>query len=354
METSRVRLDRAHHLVEAGRPREALSEIWAHLGTEPDDPEALALAALCHLELDEPWRAEQAASSALQAEPGWEWPFRLRSIALAELERFEEALAMAREAVRLAPQRWEPHTQFARALVGTGRAKEAQAAAAHAVELAPQESETHLTVAIVADARMRRREERAALLKALELDPENAVAQHNLAAMDVNRGRLGRGTRGLVSALNLDPQNATMRQNLDAVMTRLMSRLGTLMLLGGVAVAVLVVLEDEGSVPFYWPRALAGSVLVFLMALITWRTVRHVPAAARGYLWSMPRRSHGWSRFVVVVWTLATLAVLWLAFMPSDVTGPAMVLLGVLIRVVQVVFVVSVLTSLVRWVRART
>lgn len=348
METSPARLDRAHNLAEVGRYGDALAEISVHLGQEPEDAEALCLAAFCHLRMRQPQRAEEAAAAALRADPDSEWPFRLRSIALSELGRIDEALAMAGNAVRRAPYAWETYVRLTEALVEAGQVQAAQAAAARAVELGPNESDAYLAVAFAADAGGRRREERAALHKALELDPESSIARQNLAAMDVNRGRLGRGTRGLVDALRLDPQHGRVQQNLDAVLVRTMARIGTVTLLTGVAVAILLAKEQEETVPAFWPRALVGTALVGVMAVITWLTVRHVPPAARPHLGGALRRARGWNLFVVVILALAVPVVLWLSFMPADRTGAAMELLGGLVRVVQACFVATLLMALLR------
>jgi len=339
--------------MEVGRHTQALTELSQQLASNPHDVEALCLTAVCQLELGDPVQAEETARSALGIEMSWEWPFRIRSVALTQLGRSREALEMARESVRLAPHEPSAHRQLSTALLNRRRPKEAEKAANRAVELAPHDSESYLAVASVADARRRRRQERAALEKALALDPANVDARNNLAAMDLNRGKLGRGIRGLVGALQTDPQEELLHKNLDAAWVRLLARLTAAALIGAVVVAVLLGLEVGGVVPSWWPRALAGGVLGVVMAWLAWATLRHVPASARRYLRGAPRRIRGRQRFVLAVFVLTTCTAGWLAAMPPGMAELGYILLAVLIRLLQITFIITIVVGGAGWVRSK-
>ncbi len=340
---------RARHLLDVSRYDEALRQLSVHLATSPDDEEALCLMALCHLRRGDHRAALQAAGAAVRVAPDNEWPHRIASIALERLGNGAAAVTAAEEAVRLAPDRWETHCQHASALLATHRRRAAYDSARRAVELGPFAAEAHLTLGLAADARGRRREERAAYERALELDPDNAAALNNLAAMDINRGRLGSGARTLMAALRRSPQDGVLRDNVDAIAVRLVARLLTAMLIGGVGLVVVFFLEDAGELPTWWPRASLAVVLLGLYAWIAWATLRHLPSGARHHLRGLPRRLTGGRRFFAVFFVLVSAALLGVAFLPGDAAAVAAVLLIVAIRVSQVIFVVW----LVMWVIRR-
>lgn len=352
MGASEQTLDRARRLMCVGRHDQALSELSGHLTAAPGDVEALCLAALCLLGERNAVGADRAAEAATHADPSWEAPFRIRSIALTRLRRFDEALEMAREAARLAPALWQTHSQLATAFVNRGMLKEADQAARRAVRLAPSESDAHLTLAIVADARMRRRQERQELRRALELDPDNAMALNTLAALGMQHVRFGRSTRGSVVSLEDEPRERVLHANLDAVGMRLVARLLQTMLFGGVGLAILLGSEPDVAVPTWWPRATLGAVLLGACTAFAWNAMRAVPRGSRGYLRGVPARARGRDRLTLVLLVLSAPMVLWFCFMPSDVAGAALVLLGTLVTVVQVMLVVWLAVTASRWVRA--
>ncbi|MCO1580985.1 tetratricopeptide repeat protein [Crossiella sp. SN42] len=153
-----------------------------------EEPEALCRQAAAYLANNKPKRALHAAERATELAPDAEAPHRLRGIALTELGRHAEAVAAAREAVRLAPGDWRGQVALAEAL-GAGGAMldpqrpeghQAVAAARRAVELAPAEPRCFEVLGDIALRATRWDITEQAYLAALRLDPGNKHAKLNL------------------------------------------------------------------------------------------------------------------------------------------------------------------------------
>ncbi|MEU6411472.1 hypothetical protein [Microbispora sp. NPDC046933] len=109
------------------------------------DPRAWCAVATARLSHDQPEAALEAARQAIGCDPQEEWGHRLAGAALERLGRDTEAVAAAREAVRLAPGSWAARLRLASALRRVpGRWREAWAEARRAVRFAPDEPDPHV------------------------------------------------------------------------------------------------------------------------------------------------------------------------------------------------------------------
>ncbi|GAB3140496.1 CHAT domain-containing protein [Microbispora hainanensis] len=109
------------------------------------DARAWCAVAVARLSCDQPEAALEAARQAIGRDPQDEWGHRLVGAALERLGRDTEAVAAAREAVRLAPGSWAARLRLASALRRIpGRWREAWAEARHAVRFAPDEPDPHV------------------------------------------------------------------------------------------------------------------------------------------------------------------------------------------------------------------
>ncbi len=109
------------------------------------DPRAWCVVAAARLSRDQPEAALEAARQAVERDPGGEWGHRLASLALERLGRDSEAVASAREAVRLAPGSWAARLRLGGALRRSpGGWREAWAEARKAVSFAPEEPDPHV------------------------------------------------------------------------------------------------------------------------------------------------------------------------------------------------------------------
>jgi tetratricopeptide (TPR) repeat protein len=197
------------------------------LVADPDHLRALILMTHVQLALGKPQAAYEAATHAVRLAPAAAEALSTLSRALSGLDRHDEAVRVASEAVRYDPENAYRHNRLAWALLGAGgRAVEAEHAAGYAVRLDPAEADFRITYAMVMKQLGAADRARQALRDALTLEPGNAVAQHELATLDVVHrnpfalGRLARGATGLAGALRTDPQQQASRFMLDVALRR--------------------------------------------------------------------------------------------------------------------------------------
>lgn len=311
------RLARARQLVDLGRWGEAEVELAHVLADEPRSVEALCMLGQSRVSAGDETGGRRAAEAALAVDPGCEWAHRVRSVALGLAGCHAEAVASAREAVRLAPHHPDGHQRLAHALLRMpGGAGEARRAAERAAALAPHDPGTHVAIGLAAAAEGRRGDERAAYLRALALDPLHATALNNLAAMDTERGRLGQASRLLTAALRSDPHHETALANIDVVAINVLRRMTAVMLLGGLLVTGLVVAPPGPGLATV--RPLAGLAVIAACAAVAWSTLRHLPAGARRHLRGMLRRVSGWDRALAVAFAAVTVSTVAAAFLPGE------------------------------------
>src|SRR5690349_21180505 len=106
---------RAERLADEGRLPAAIAVLTAALETCPDHAAGWCRLSAAYLEVEAPGEALTAAKRAMTlGEPAW--ANRLASLALVELDRFEEAVVAAGEAVRRAPDDWRGLVTMSEAL----------------------------------------------------------------------------------------------------------------------------------------------------------------------------------------------------------------------------------------------
>ncbi|WP_370027050.1 tetratricopeptide repeat protein [Planotetraspora sp. GP83] len=145
------------------------------------DPRAWCAVAVARLSRDQPEAALEAARQAVGRDPDGEWGHRLASLALERLGRDSEAVASAREAVRLAPGSWAARLRLGGALRRVpGRWRDAWAEARKAVRFAPDEPDAHVLAGDL--ALLRGEQDRAARSYELALrrTPDHPGARINL------------------------------------------------------------------------------------------------------------------------------------------------------------------------------
>jgi Flp pilus assembly protein TadD len=224
-------LQRAAVLCDLGRYAEAATMLGSIIAGSPESPRAWCLLSQAELGLGNDDAALRAALAAIPFAPDAEWPHRLASIALTGLERPEEAVWRAREAVRLEPHEWRVHAHLAGTLAKRGGdLEDARAAADRAVELAPNAVETHIAAGAVAAAAGRRPEAQAAYKRALSIDPEHSGAHNELARLHLRRrnianpGGMAQAATGFATAVRADPTATVSRNNFDLVIRAFLAR----------------------------------------------------------------------------------------------------------------------------------
>src|SRR5258708_29372606 len=100
---------RAEALAELGGRQQALDVLNELIVAGAEDVRIWRTLAAVYLEIGDGDKALRAADWVVTFEPHDEWGFRLRASALRLLQRPEEAVSAASEAVRLGPGVWQGH-----------------------------------------------------------------------------------------------------------------------------------------------------------------------------------------------------------------------------------------------------
>jgi tetratricopeptide (TPR) repeat protein len=225
-----LELQRAGALLDLGRHEEASRLIAGVIGRQPDDPRAWRAMARARLVGGDVTGALAAARSAIGLDPTHASAYVVAAACLTQLGEAKQAVPMAREAVRLAPDSWGAHATLGAALAHPAsrlgrrrRHREAATAGARAVTLAPHSSDAQAAWGSVAMAVGKRREAQAAFNQALWLDPQNSVAHNELARLTwagrrFSPQRLAAAAGGFSTAVRADPAAQASQANVKAVM----------------------------------------------------------------------------------------------------------------------------------------
>jgi tetratricopeptide (TPR) repeat protein len=235
---ARSEFRRAEALIELRRFDEAMDVLARAISIDHDAPRGWCLLAQTQLGLGDPDAALQSAGRAVALAPDLEWVHRLASLAFSRLGRHDEAVAAAREAVRLDPGSWRGLTRLAQALIpATADRAEARMTAERARDLAPLVPDTHIAVGFVEAAAGNRKVALEAYGKALEIDPDNTVAHNEIARLHLRSGTAGnlaKAAMGFATAVQTDPRAAVSRHNLDIAVGTFLARAAGLLLVAAV------------------------------------------------------------------------------------------------------------------------
>lgn len=301
-------VEKAALLIDAGQSRQAAGLLAQRTAEAPDDTSAWAQLARARLGTEEPEQALEAARRTVELAPELAYGHRLLTLAFLGCRRIDEAIAPAREAVRLDPASWMTHYTLAQALARlpgprtpesiVACLEEALAVAYEGVRLAPDEPRTHKQVAFVLQARGRDPEAVAPLREALRLDPADAGTRSTLVRLEQ---RLGEAKLTDVISAEAEeqaakPDSLLLRNNLDIGYHRLLRRTRWIALLC-LLIAVLnaqVYPSDEGmrALPVDLSGRLYGlGIVVVICALTVLVARRRLPRGAWRGMWNLCRRS---------------------------------------------------------------
>ena len=206
--------DRGALLLDAGRPDDALTELYQAVAADPTDARAHCLIALAHTQLGAPDRALQAASDAVGLQPESDWAHRLVAISLLSLNKNRKARRAALEACRLAPGEAHCLTILARTLLACHDQAGALEAAEQAVALAPSDPDAHNELGLVFLAHRSLEDAEQQFLHVLALDASNALAMNNLAVAHLRMHRGADAAKEFERAAAMDPGLTIARANI--------------------------------------------------------------------------------------------------------------------------------------------
>lgn len=273
----------ASALVELRRYEQAAALLGPLIASNPAAGRPRCLLAQCHLGLDDPRRALEAAEGAVAAQPDLPWAHRLRSLALRRLQRRRPALDAALEAVRLDPSDYRNHLTLADAEVANHHWKQAEAAADRAVALAPEASEGYNAQGLVALYLNHLDEAAAKFRLALARNPQNAQALNNLGVTLLRHGQRNQAIHYFAEASRIDPRFTLPRRNAVRAAKA-----------WSAPVAVLILLLAIESLPSSVGALVALALLVALGILLARRVRRvgwRVAMANRGTLFILRSRA---------------------------------------------------------------
>jgi tetratricopeptide (TPR) repeat protein len=270
-------LARAKTMLDLRRYDEATGLLARIVAAEPADSRALCLLAVAHLGGGRWQDAATAARRAMALTPSDDWPFRLASMAEAQLGNAPAAVRAAQEACRLAPDRWQAHVCLARAALATEvDFAMAERAAAEARALAPDEPEAHYISGRVSHAQGMRREARAHHQRALALDPGHSGAMNELGRISLRAASNARAARHFLQAARSAPDVRAYSSNVEIVVRRV--------------VAQTIYLASLASLALMY---LTNVTHVARLVAVLWYAIIAVLGAAFGLaqLWRMPRET---------------------------------------------------------------
>jgi Flp pilus assembly protein TadD len=226
------RLGRAQSLLSAGRAKEALTEVGAHLREFPDDPWAMLVAADAYRQAGRAHESLAMAESAAARLPDEPDVWRVLAHAQAAVGRHQDALVSAIRCADLAPQEWASHATVAVISAELPSKRDmAIRAGITACSLAPEEPQAHF---VLGNAYLEKQNWRAAeheYRAVLALDPHDEGAQHNLAVVQLQRDPAGAALE--LSRLSaVDAAGGLARHNLLVALGNLVTQAHAVIFLG--------------------------------------------------------------------------------------------------------------------------
>jgi tetratricopeptide (TPR) repeat protein len=209
--------DLGNAFMEARRLREAVEAYDRALAAARRDfPQAQFNRANALMRLGELEAALQSYDSALKI--GASAPVLTnRGLVLAQLARYDEAIASFQQAVALAPESRDARLNLGLALRKLGRTEEAIAALQELTAAFPDAAEAHVALGGIHHDAGRAAEARAAFERALSGGPTDVDALAGLAAIAHDEGRFEEAEAFLRRVLEMRPSDSTALTNLGLV-----------------------------------------------------------------------------------------------------------------------------------------
>lgn len=324
-------LARAEALLDLNRPAEAAKQACAHLAAEPDSGRALSVLARAELMLGNHREAVEVTQTWIRTAPEDADAHAMLSRALLGTNQARHAVIAGCEALRLAPHSAYVHIVLGDAWLADDRPGYARDCAREAVRLAPHDPGAHLLMGLAKAQLGDTDAAKESYRRVLELAPSNAAAMNNLAALEIDRRRLRIASRLVTSGLGQDPQSAALHHNHDAVWFLLLNRASFALIGSSVVLGVLLLTGVS-----WWARALAGVALVTTYLVLGRSVTRGLPRSSRTLPPGLIGRANAAQRTRLVLFGVATVVTLCLAFAPEPV---ALIVAGAILVALRLVTV---------------
>lgn len=205
------RLDRACLLFDQNRHELAENELRLSLLTEPQNPQALALLALCLSERKQYAEATETAERAITAAPDSPLGFQALASMMNDRNRFKEAQTAIEEALRLDPYNVHAFGTLAQTLIHQKEWQDALNVAESGLEIDAEDVDC-ANLRAIALVKLGRREEAGAMIDtALGKNPDNPVTHANQGWTLLEQGQPKKAMEHFREALRLDPSNEWAR-----------------------------------------------------------------------------------------------------------------------------------------------
>ena len=212
--------------------------------------------------------AEQSVCLAAALEPENAYPKRIYASILVELGRKNEGLKWARNAVDAAPFDYFTHYEYARLLATSGLAADALPVATETLRLAPDNADAHDLMGVILGMLGRRAESTAEHEKALQLQPGHARALANIAVNRANSRDLAGALAGFTEAGRLDPHiGDDIRRNITATVRQWLS---WTTIAAWAALYLLLRIQEHSDTAGPGARLIAGIGAVVMLVMFGW------------------------------------------------------------------------------------
>ncbi len=173
-------LIKAEHLTEIERWTEAIPILFKVLAQNPQHFRVICLLSLCYHSLEDYQKALEFSEKAITIAPDEEWGHRLRSVALGEQGKNNEALKSAEEAVRLAPYEPLALQNLVNAFLNAKKVRKAEKIALKMRELFPDSEASFFALGNVYLQRGNNYEAESCFREILHINPNSVDARNNL------------------------------------------------------------------------------------------------------------------------------------------------------------------------------
>jgi tetratricopeptide (TPR) repeat protein len=208
-------LQRGRMLRQVGRPAEAEKFLQAAIGAQPENAVGYYELAFCYCNW--PKHAKQALQTidrAIALDPSRADFFALRAWILGNLDKNQEALQTATQALEMNPYDILALNAKARAYLDLSEWADAEATARHALSIDTDNDVAGNILAIALRQQGRLQESQAVTASMLAQAPDDAMSQNNAGWSALQAGDYRRANRHFLEALRLDPTHDNARRGL--------------------------------------------------------------------------------------------------------------------------------------------